>query len=77
MEIVKSIKEYERELKSQKKKFDKLSKQLKKCYSAYQYEVMYADVEDLHQDITELQLVIRDLRRKEQKERELEELYVD
>jgi predicted nucleic acid-binding Zn-ribbon protein len=77
MEIVKPIKDLEKELKSEKKRYDKLCKQLKKCKSAYQYEMMLEDVEDCRQDIIELQLMIQDLRRKEKKEKEMSEIYAD
>jgi hypothetical protein len=77
MEIVKPIKDLEKELKLEKKRYDKLCKQLKKCRSSYQYEMMLEDVEDCRQDITELQLMIQDLRRKEKREREMNEIYAE
>jgi hypothetical protein len=77
MEIVKSIKDLEKELKVEKKKYDKLCKQVKKCKSSYQYEMMIEDIEDCRQDIIELQLMIQDLRRKEKKEKEMNEIYAE
>lgn len=77
MEIVQSVKDLEKELKSLKKKYDKLCKQIRKCRTEYQYDVMAEDIEDCRQDILELQLLIQDLRRKEMKEKELEEIYAD
>jgi archaellum component FlaC len=58
----KSIQEYEKDLKDAKKKYDKLSKQIRKCKSEYQYEIMCEDLEDCRQDVIELQLIIKDLR---------------
>lgn len=58
----KSIQEYEKDLKEAKKKYDKLSKQIRKCKSEYQYEIMCEDLEDCRQDVIELQLIIKDLR---------------
>jgi predicted nucleic acid-binding Zn-ribbon protein len=58
----KSIQEYEKDLKDAKKRYDKMSKQIRKCKSDYQYEMMCEDMEDCRQDIVELQLIIKDLR---------------
>jgi hypothetical protein len=57
-----SISEYEKNLKVAKKKYDKLTKQIKRCKSDYQYEMMAEDLEDTRQDIIEIQLIIQDLR---------------
>ena len=57
-----SISEYEKNLKVAKKKYDKLTKQIKRCKSDYQYEMMVEDLEDTRQDIIEIQLIIQDLR---------------
>ena len=62
MNYTKTLPEYEKELKEAKKKFDKLSKQYKKCRSAYQAEMMYDDLTILNEDISELQLIVKDLR---------------
>ena len=62
MNYTKSLTEYEKELKEAKKKFDKLSKQYKKCRSAYQAEMIYDDLTILNEDISELQLIVKDLR---------------
>jgi archaellum component FlaC len=57
-----SIQDYEKQLKDVKKKYDKLTKQIRRCKSEYQYEIMCEDLEDCRQDMIELQLIIRDLR---------------
>ena len=57
-----SLQDYEKQLKDVKKKYDKLSKQIRRCKSEYQYEIMCEDLEDCRQDMIELQLLIRDLR---------------
>lgn len=62
MNYTKTLVEYEKELKEAKKKFDKLSKQYKKCRSAYQAEMIYDDLTILNEDISELQLIVKDLR---------------
>jgi len=72
MESIKNLKELEKELKAEKKRFDKLCKQLRRCTSAFQYETLNEEAEDVRQDIIQLQLIIQDLRRKKE-----EELLVD
>ncbi len=62
MNYKKSLTEYEKELKEAKKRFDKLQKQYKKCRSAYQAEMIYDDLTILNEDISELQLIVKDLR---------------
>jgi hypothetical protein len=59
---MKSIQEYEKDLKEAKKRYDKLTKQIRNCKSEYQYEIMCEDLEDCRQDVFELQLIIKDLR---------------
>jgi archaellum component FlaC len=59
----KSIQEYEKDLKDAKKRYDKLTKQIKKCRSEYQYEMLCEDLEDAREDVVELQLIIKDLRK--------------
>lgn len=59
----KSIQEYEKDLKEAKKRYDKLTKQIKKCKSEYQYEMLCEDLEDAREDVVELQLIIKDLRK--------------
>jgi predicted nucleic acid-binding Zn-ribbon protein len=73
MESIKNLKELEKELKTEKKRFDKLCKQLRRCTSAFQYETLNEEAEDVRQDIIQLQLLIQDLRR----EKKEEELLVD
>jgi archaellum component FlaC len=60
----KSIQEYEKDLKEVKKKYDKLTKQIRKCRSEYQYEILCEDLEDCRQDVIELQIIIKELRNK-------------
>ena len=62
MNYQESLREYEKELKEAKKKYDKLTKQYKKCRSAYQAEAIYDDLTILSEDISELQLIVKDLR---------------
>ena len=58
----KSIQEYEKELKDAKKKHDKITKQIRKCKSEYQYEMLCEDLEECRQDVLELKMIISDLR---------------
>lgn len=75
MEATKTLKELESELKSEKKKFDKLQKRLKKCSpNSYEYENLYDEVDALHEDILQLQLLIQEERRKKKREQEMQEL---
>ena len=73
MESFKNLKELEKELKTDKNRFDKLCKQLRRCTSSFQYENLNEEAEDVRQDIIQLQVIIQDLRRKKQEE----ELLVD
>lgn len=76
--MTKNIKELESELKSEKKKFDKLKKRLGKCPShSYEYQNLYDEVEVLYEDILQLQLLIQEERRKQKRERELKEFLED
>jgi predicted nucleic acid-binding Zn-ribbon protein len=68
MEPIKNLKELEKELKAEKKRFDKLCKQLRRCTSSFQYENLNEEAEDVRQDIIQLQLIIQDLRRKKKEE---------
>jgi len=74
MEVIKSIKELESELKYEKKRFDKIQKRLKNCKSNYEYENLYDEADTLHEDILQLQLLIQEERRKIKREQEIEEL---
>ena len=60
----KSIQEYEKDLKDAKKQYDKLRKQIRRCKSEYQYEILCEDVEDCRQDMIQLQIIITELRNK-------------
>jgi ribosomal protein S14 len=60
----KTIQEYEKDLKDSKKKYDKLSKQIRRCRSDYQYDILCEDLEDCRQDIIELQTIITEFRNK-------------
>lgn len=59
---LKSLHEYEQDLKDTKKSYDKLCKQYKRCRSSYQAETLAEDIEDLRQDIIELQILINEIR---------------
>lgn len=59
----KTIQEYEKDLKDAKKKYDKLTKQVRRCKSEYQYENLCEEMEDCRQDIIELQIIITELRK--------------
>lgn len=58
----KTIQEYEKDLKDVKKKYDKLTKQVRRCKSDYQYEILCENMEDCRQDMIELQIIITELR---------------
>ncbi len=60
----KSIQEYEKDFKDAKKKYDKLTKQVRRCKSDYQYEMLCEDMEECRQDMIELQIIITELRNK-------------
>jgi ribosomal protein S14 len=60
----KSIQEYEKDFKDAKKKYDKLTKQIRRCKSEYQYEMLCEDLEECRQDMIELQILITELRNK-------------
>ena len=60
----KSIQEYEKDLKDVKKRYEKIGKQIRKCKSDYQYEILVEDLEDCRQDMLELQIIITELRNK-------------
>jgi ribosomal protein S14 len=60
----KTIQEYEKDLKDAKKRYDKLTKQIRRCKSEYQYDILCEDLEDCRQDMIELQTIITELRNK-------------
>lgn len=63
MECQKTIlQEKEGELREAKKKFDKLSKQYKKCTSNHRSEMIYDDLVILNEDIAELNFIVKELR---------------
>jgi archaellum component FlaC len=74
MELVKTLKEYEKELKSAKKQYEKLSKRLNKARSDYEYDDLYSQMEIVWDDIQELSMIIEEERNKKRKAREMEEL---
>jgi predicted nucleic acid-binding Zn-ribbon protein len=74
MELVKTLKDYEKELKSAKKQYEKLSKRLNKAYSDYEYDDIYSQMEIVWDDIQELSMLIAEERNKKRKEREMQEL---
>lgn len=73
MEIIRTLKELETELKAKKKSLDKLQKKMRKCSSSFQYENMLDDAEILNEDILELKFLIEEQRRKKKEEKLLEE----
>lgn len=74
MELVKTLKEYEKDLKSAKKLYEKLSKRLNKARSDYEYDDLYSQMEILYDDIQELTMIVQEERNKKRKEREMQEL---
>ena len=74
MELVKTLKEYEKELKTTKKQYEKLSKRLNKARSDYEYDDLYSQMEIIYDEIQELSMLIQEERNKKRKERELEEM---
>lgn len=74
MELVKTLKEYEKELRSAKKQYEKLSKKLNKARTDYEYDEIYSQMEILYDDIQELVMIVEEERNKKRKEREMEEL---
>ncbi len=74
MELVKTLKDYEKELKTAKKQYEKLSKKLNKARSDYEYDDLYSQMEILYDDIQELTMIIQEERNKKRKEREMQEL---
>ena len=71
----KTLQEYEKELKTQKKKFDKMTKQYKKCTSNYQAEMLYDDLTILSEDIRQLQLIVKELREEKRLAKVLEDAW--
>jgi hypothetical protein len=61
MNFTKSLVEYEQDLKTAKKTYDKLCKQYKRCTSSYQAEMLAEDIEDARQDVIELQIIINEI----------------
>jgi hypothetical protein len=74
MELIKTLKEHEKELKSAKKQYEKLSKRLNKARSDYEYDDIYTQMEIILDDIQELTMIVQEERTKKRKERELQEL---
>ncbi len=74
MELVKTLKELEKELKTAKKQYEKLSKRLNKARSDYEYDDLYSQMEIVYDDIQELSLLVQEERNKKRKEREMQEL---
>ena len=59
-----SITDYQKELKTAKKKCDKIVKQIKRCTSDYQYNNLLDELEIYKQDVYELEMIISDLKEK-------------
>jgi len=60
--MMKTLNEYQQELRQAKKDYDKLCKNLKKEKSSYKIEMLREDVEDMRQDIIELQIIINEMK---------------
>jgi len=74
MDFEKAAKDYEKELRTEKKRYDKLLKQMKRATNEGQYETLSDDLEDCRQEIIQLQLLISEILREERKNKEMEEL---
>lgn len=74
MELTKTLKEYEKELKSAKKQYEKLTKKLNKARTDYEYDDIYSQIELVLDDIRELNMIVQEERNKKKKEKELQEL---
>jgi hypothetical protein len=74
MELVKTLKEYEKDLKSAKKQYEKLSKRLNKSRNDYEYDDIYSQMEIIYDEIQELSMIVQEERNKKKKEREMQEL---
>lgn len=74
MELTKTLKEYEKELKSAKKQYEKLSKKVNKVHSDYEYDDICSQMEIILDDIQELTMIVQEERNKKRKEREMQEL---
>lgn len=74
MELTKTLKELEKELKTAKKQYEKLSKRLNKVRSDYEYDNLYSQMEILYDEIAELTMLVQEGRTKKRKERELEQI---
>jgi archaellum component FlaC len=74
MEPIKTLKEYEKELKNSKKLYEKLSKRLNKVRTDYEYDDIYSQMEILYDDIQELTMIVQEERNKKRKALELQEL---
>jgi hypothetical protein len=59
---MKSLNDYQLELREAKKDYDKLNKKLKKEKNKYKIEMLKEDVEYLRQDIIELQILINEMK---------------
>lgn len=74
MELTKTLKDLEKELKSAKKLYEKLSKRLNKARTDYEYDDIYSQMEIVLDDIQELTMIVQEERTKKRKEREMQEL---
>jgi len=63
MNYSKSIRDYEKDLKEAKKKYEKLLRQMKKARSEYQYYNLSDEAEVLYEDIADIQMIVTDLRK--------------
>jgi len=63
MNYSKSIRDYEKDLKEAKEKYEKLLRQMKKARSEYQYYNLSDEAEVLYEDIADIQMIVTDLRK--------------
>jgi predicted nucleic acid-binding Zn-ribbon protein len=63
MNYSKSIRDYEKDLKEAKKKYEKLLRQMKKARSEYHYYNLSDEAEVLYEDIADIQMIVTDLRK--------------
>ena len=74
MQVTKSIKELQNELKSEKKRFDKIQKRMKRCTSSREYDELHDEAEALYDDMLQIHQLIEEEQLKKKRDQELQEL---
>ena len=74
MQVTKSIKELQNELKSEKKRFEKIQRRMKRCASYREYDELHDEAEALYDDMLQLQQLIEEEQLKKKRDQELQEL---